>query len=467
MKTQITFFSFLLITVISFSQNTFSEPAVGEYVFNPTRQPCITDQQRLMIQQETNSGIALLKSQNRLVYNEANRGTHPLFIWPVQKASNVDYNEIWGISNYVDHNATAPNSLMDYNCGTRTYDTNSGYNHRGLDVYIWPFSWYAMDNDQVEIIAGAPGQIIAKSDGHFDRSCDFNTTTPWNAVYIQHSDGSIAWYGHLKNGSLTSKNIGDTVAEGEFLGIMGSSGISTGPHLHFEVWTDATYTQLVDPYVGPCNPLNTETWWQTQKPYLNPGINAVKTHSAVPVFPSCPTQETPHLSDQFQLDDTIYFMVYLRDQISGETINLKLIRPDNTVLYNWDYTLTATYYTSWLYWYFQGVYNMEGEWKWEATYSGETVTHSFNIGTLSVEDETLQSTSISPNPANSILNIETGAIIINATIYDLTGKSISTFNTVGSNSLETIDISHLSKGLYFLNLKGELDETKVVKFIKN
>lgn len=467
MKSKFTLLIFLLLIATSYSQNPLSDPFVGEYNFNPSNAPCLTEEHRFLAEQETTNGIALLKVQNRLAYDEANRGTHPLFIWPVQKASNVAYNDIWSISNYVDHNATAPNSLSDYNCGTRTYDTSSGYNHRGLDVFSWPFSWYAMDNDQVEIIAGAPGQIIAKSNGHFDRSCDFNTTTPWNAVYIQHSDGSIAWYGHLKNGSLTTKNIGDTVSQGEYLGVMGSSGVSTGPHLHFEVWTDATYTQLVDPYVGTCNTLNTETWWQTQKPYVNPGINAVMTHTDSPSFPSCPTQEITNISDQFQTDDTIYFGLYLRDQVSGEDVNLKIIRPDNTMLYNWNYTLTATYYASWLYWFFQGVYDMEGVWKWEATYNGETVTHSFNIGTLSVDDQNLENTIIYPNPVKDVLLVETTTKISVAEVFDLTGKSILSLQENEQAGISSINTSNLSKGLYFLHLEGELGQTKIIRFVKN
>ncbi|WP_439152127.1 M23 family metallopeptidase [Winogradskyella sp.] len=249
----------------------------------------------------------------------------------MQKATNASYNDVWAISNYVDHNPVAPDALSDYNCGPRTYDTTSGYNHQGLDIFSWPFTWHMMDNNYVEIISAAPGQIIAKNDGQFDRSCDFNSNF-WNAVYIQHNDGSIAWYGHLKNGSLTSKNVGDMVSEGEFLGVMGSSGNSTGPHLHFEVWVDATYTQLVDPYIGTCNTMDSETWWQSQKPYVNPGINAALTHSDAPVFPNCPTQEITNISEQFDIDDTIYFGLYLRDQVMGESVNLKIIRPDNSIL---------------------------------------------------------------------------------------------------------------------------------------
>ncbi len=55
--------------------------------------------------------------------------TNPQFIWPVQQASGFDYNSIWAISNHVDHNLSTPNLLSDYNCGTRTYDLSSGYNH--------------------------------------------------------------------------------------------------------------------------------------------------------------------------------------------------------------------------------------------------------------------------------------------------------------------------------------------------
>jgi murein DD-endopeptidase MepM/ murein hydrolase activator NlpD len=465
MKSKITLFFFFTILSISYSQNLISEPENGQYKSNLNETPCLTTEQRLEVMQLTTEGIEVLRLQNRLAFNEANRGTHPLFVWPVDKASNVSYNDVWAISNYVDHNPVTPNALSDYNCGPRTYDTTSGYNHQGIDIFSWPFTWHMMDNDYVEIVAAAPGQIIAKNDGQFDRSCDFNSNF-WNAVYVQHSDGSIAWYGHLKNGSQTSKNVGDMVSEGEFLGVMGSSGNSTGPHLHFEVWSDATYTQLVDPYVGACNTMNSETWWQSQKPYVNPGINAVLTHSDAPVFPGCPTQEITNISDQFGIDDTIYFGLYLRDQVMGEVVSLKIIRPDNSILYNWNYTLTATYYASWLYWFYQGVYNMEGEWKWEATYNGETVTHSFNIGSLSIEDESLASTSIFPNPSNDIVNISSTSKIKYVKVFDVLGKRVLGQEDSSGNGIKQLNLSNLSKGVYFIKLEGEQKQTKTIKLIK-
>jgi hypothetical protein len=83
-----------------------------------------------------------------------------------------------------------------------------------------------MDNQQVEISAAAAGTIVSKSDGNFDRSCTFNNNQ-WNAVYVYQADGSVGWYGHMKSGSLTLKGVGASVAAGEYLGRVGSSGSST------------------------------------------------------------------------------------------------------------------------------------------------------------------------------------------------------------------------------------------------
>jgi murein DD-endopeptidase MepM/ murein hydrolase activator NlpD len=55
-----------------------------------------------------------------------------------------------------------------------------------------------------------------------------------NSIIIQHSDSTFAHYLHLKyKGAVV--NVGDTVQEGQQIGLSGHTGFSAFPHLHFEV----------------------------------------------------------------------------------------------------------------------------------------------------------------------------------------------------------------------------------------
>lgn len=178
--------------------------------------------------------------------------------WPLQAAPTlIDYG-YHGVSNFVDLDSAFPNQLRDYNCGTRSYDLASGSNHQGIDYFLWPFMWKKMDENAVAIVAAAEDVIVLKQDGQFDRNCSFGGGA-WKAVYVERGDGSIAWYGNMKSNSLTPRSVGERVGAGEYVGLVGSSGNSTGPHLHFELH-DAS-GQLIDPCAGPCNPTTTTSWW--------------------------------------------------------------------------------------------------------------------------------------------------------------------------------------------------------------
>ncbi|MFC9704527.1 peptidoglycan DD-metalloendopeptidase family protein [Streptomyces sp. NPDC056943] len=65
-----------------------------------------------------------------------------------------------------------------------------------------------------------------------------------NEVVIQHADGNYSQYAHLSSLSVSS---GQTVTGGQQLGLSGSTGNSTGPHLHFEIRTSPSYGSDVDP----------------------------------------------------------------------------------------------------------------------------------------------------------------------------------------------------------------------------
>jgi hypothetical protein len=57
-----------------------------------------------------------------------------------------------------------------------------------------------------------------------------------NYVVIDHLNGEYSWFGHLKRGSVRVKP-GQTVAQGEIIAEVGSSGDSMAPHLHYELRT--------------------------------------------------------------------------------------------------------------------------------------------------------------------------------------------------------------------------------------
>ncbi|SEG74352.1 LysM domain-containing protein [Actinacidiphila yanglinensis] len=65
-----------------------------------------------------------------------------------------------------------------------------------------------------------------------------------NDVIVRHADGKYTLYGHL---SQTLVSAGQSVTEGQEIGISGATGNVTGPHLHFEVRTTPSYGSDIDP----------------------------------------------------------------------------------------------------------------------------------------------------------------------------------------------------------------------------
>lgn len=81
---------------------------------------------------------------------------------------------------------------------------------------------------------GAVGtSVVASRDGWVEYA-GWNTTGYGNMVLINHGDGYKTRYGHMLSGSICV-SVGDYVYAGQQLGRVGSTGNSTGPHLHFEV----------------------------------------------------------------------------------------------------------------------------------------------------------------------------------------------------------------------------------------
>jgi murein DD-endopeptidase MepM/ murein hydrolase activator NlpD len=384
------FFTSLFVTCVSFNLLAQVAPINENYGGTNESFAKVHDEmdpkQRAIIVKNLQENEAQLKNVGKIpTQNDLAAVT---LIWPVRKAKGFTDPGFFGISNFVDHNPLFPNKVQDYNCGTRTYDETNGYNHAGTDIFTWPFTWQKMDRNAVEVIAGAAGTIIGKWDGEPDKSCTFCTNCEWNAVYIRHADGSVAWYGHLKAGSLTSKAVGETVAQGEYLAVVGSSGKSTGPHLHLELYTNSSFTQLVDPWAGACNTLNASTsWWQNQPAYKESALNKIMTGSGFPQFGNyCYGNEKSMEKVNFASGDSIYFTAYYKDQANGQIVTHTLYRPDNTVYVTWQRTLSGDYSSSW----WGDRYKLPspattGTWRYEIVYLGKAYSTYFAVNTAALK----------------------------------------------------------------------------------
>ncbi|MBQ5837149.1 MAG: M23 family metallopeptidase, partial [Clostridia bacterium] len=142
---------------------------------------------------------------------------------------------------------------------TSSYRVTSQYGWRG-DPFGKPKTEY---HKGIDIACSRGTPIIAVKDGVVTRA-------KWNGGYgeciiIYHGDGISSLYAHLdnsgKNGSLPYKGnngkptyhvkAGDAVKAGQVIGYVGTTGRSTGYHLHFGVIDTKTYTSLGGNYVNP------------------------------------------------------------------------------------------------------------------------------------------------------------------------------------------------------------------------
>ena len=106
--------------------------------------------------------------------------------------------------------------------------------------FIWPadgvftsgFGWrWGRIHQGIDIAAPIGTPILAAAGGVVEYA-GWSDGGYGNMVDLRHPDGTITRYGHM-NAVLVKD--GQTVAQGQTIGEMGSTGFSTGPHLHFEI----------------------------------------------------------------------------------------------------------------------------------------------------------------------------------------------------------------------------------------
>lgn len=168
----------------------------------------------------------------------------------VSNADNVTDFEFYPVAGILGRDLLIPyfvdlqpgSGVRDFNCTQFTFEE-----HNGHDPYIRSFR--EMDIG-VPVFAAQDGVISDVHDGEDDHNTDNSPDKKANYVIIKHSDSQQSQYFHLKKGSISVK-VGDTVTAGTQIALVGSSGMSKGPHIHFE----ADFNRVAyEPLAGPCRP---------------------------------------------------------------------------------------------------------------------------------------------------------------------------------------------------------------------
>jgi murein DD-endopeptidase MepM/ murein hydrolase activator NlpD len=92
------------------------------------------------------------------------------------------------------------------------------HTHLGIDIAA---------NTGTPVVAAAAGRVTAAN----------YSNTAGNLVYIDHGSGALTKYFHLQRSIVP---VGTQVGQGQTIGYVGSTGNSTGPHLHWELHINGT-----------------------------------------------------------------------------------------------------------------------------------------------------------------------------------------------------------------------------------
>lgn len=107
---------------------------------------------------------------------------------------------------------------------------------RGSGVFGWPASGYITQRywsgHRAFDIGAWIGSPVVAADSGFVVYAGWDRTGYGNLIVIDHGNGFSTYYAHL---SKIFVRVGESVAKGQRIGSIGSTGRSTGPHLHFEI----------------------------------------------------------------------------------------------------------------------------------------------------------------------------------------------------------------------------------------
>lgn len=239
------------------------------------------------------------------------------------------------VGNYVDLDPGG--GILDVHCGGRSYN-----GHRGIDTCPVTFKY---QDAGMPIFAVLDGVVTAARDGQPDRNTVWANQTS-NFVRIDHGNSHITSYLHLKRDSV-AVTVGQQVTAGQQLGLVGSSGVSTGPHLHFET---TFQNQVVEPFTGACR--GTESLWMQQP--VEPTTPLVReftlTAQDLSTWPGPPSGSIVN-NGTFELGTRSFsFWINLLYMTPNMTWTYRLVDPNGAVIDQAADSFSGNYRFSWWWW---------------------------------------------------------------------------------------------------------------------
>ncbi|WP_159104283.1 M23 family metallopeptidase [Sneathiella glossodoripedis] len=225
----------------------------------------------------------------------------------------------------------------DFNCGSLTYNNHSGTDFRILTL--------KQMEKGVPVVAADDGVVFNLRDGVPDqyfseyskkKQKEVYSKGRGNVVVIQHGGGWNTFYAHLKKGSIRVVK-GQRVSKGQVLGLVGMSGLTEFPHLHFEL---RHRNSRIDPFTGleaqsDCGKSDRTFWSEAalrQMPYketffVNTGFSETR-----PADRKDLETGRKKVADFSAIAPTIYFWSYYIGSRMGDKTKIEIIGPDGSVL---------------------------------------------------------------------------------------------------------------------------------------
>jgi hypothetical protein len=245
---------------------------------------------------------------------------------------------------------------LDYACRPWASD-----GHAGIDTGIRSFGEQMIG---VPVLAARDGVVVFAQDGFPDTNIFGGFGG--NIVAIEHADGVETQYYHLKNGSV-AVSVGQPVTAGQQIGLVGSSGNSFGPHLHFNTLVNG---QIVEPFSGACNPVPSQ--WADQASLDTDELflwDFGITRTDLFALPEPWWHPWPLPGDgQFSVNDPfIAFWWFVYNFPEDCLIHVRFLRPDGSVAvdaqWNWGNTEVWRAHKNWFAWDFPPMGPVTGTWR--------------------------------------------------------------------------------------------------------